>query len=99
MLLDASAATAAGASLAILVFLAVGIGLYFTPTIVAALRHNHNLLMVGVLNLFLGWTFIGWVVSLALAFSANHQASVVNVYQSNGPAAPTMTAPAPVQND
>jgi hypothetical protein len=102
MLLDATAANpaaAAAVSLLVLVAIAVGIGLYFLPTIIAVLRHNANALMIGVLNFFLGWTFLGWVVSLALAFSANQQAPVVNVYQSNGAPAPTLTQPLPVRQD
>ncbi|MGH3428161.1 MAG: superinfection immunity protein [Bryobacteraceae bacterium] len=40
--------------------------LYFTPTIVAFGR-KHETASVLVINLFLGWTFIGWVVALAMA--------------------------------
>jgi hypothetical protein len=41
--------------------------LYFLPTIVAAARHVANDGSVAVINFFLGWTFIGWVVALAVA--------------------------------
>jgi Superinfection immunity protein len=44
----------------------LGIG-YFLPTIVAAARHVRNAASVFVLNLFLGWTLIGWVIALAMA--------------------------------
>lgn len=40
--------------------------LYFFPTIVAWGRHKQTG-MVFVLDLFLGWTVIGWVVALAIA--------------------------------
>jgi hypothetical protein len=40
--------------------------LYWLPSIVAAIRQA-NVGPVIVVNLFLGWTFIGWVVSLAMA--------------------------------
>jgi len=43
------------------------IALYFVPTIVAAVRHVTNTGSVIVINFFLGWTFIGWVVALAMA--------------------------------
>ncbi len=49
------------------VILALVCGLYFLPTIVAASRHVTNVGSVAVINLFLGWTFIGWVVALAMA--------------------------------
>jgi hypothetical protein len=52
------------AGLPILLFL---IAAYFIPTIVAGRRHVHDFGMVLVINAFLGWTLIGWVVALALA--------------------------------
>ena len=42
---------------------------YFLPTIIALRRDIPNQLSVGVVNLFLGWTFLGWVVALAMAVS------------------------------
>ena len=41
--------------------------LYFVPTIVAELRKHHNTLAIGAVNLFLGWTVIGWVAALVWA--------------------------------
>ncbi|PIP19795.1 MAG: hypothetical protein COX41_01060 [Candidatus Omnitrophica bacterium CG23_combo_of_CG06-09_8_20_14_all_41_10] len=38
--------------------------LYFLPTFIAFLRHHKNKLAIFLLNLFLGWTILGWVVSL-----------------------------------
>jgi hypothetical protein len=43
------------------------IGLYFLPTIVAVTRKVTNQGSVAVINFFLGWTFIGWVVAFAMA--------------------------------
>ena len=40
---------------------------YFLPTIVAKVRKQPNFASVLVLNTFLGWSFIGWVVSLVWA--------------------------------
>ncbi len=48
-------------------FLLLGIGLYFLPAIIAAVRHTHNAMGILVLNLFLGWTIIGWLAALLLA--------------------------------
>ena len=50
---------------------AVSIGVYFLPTIIAACRRIPNAVSVAVVNLFLGWTFIGWVVALAMAVAGN----------------------------
>jgi len=41
--------------------------LYSTPTIVASLRNHNQTAAIAVLNIFLGWTFVGWVVSLSWA--------------------------------
>lgn len=38
--------------------------MYFVPTFIAKRRDRT---MVGVINLFTGWTVIGWVVALAIA--------------------------------
>lgn len=51
----------------IIIFLVVTFLVYFFPSLVATGRKNAN--TVFVLNLFLGWTFLGWVVALALAVS------------------------------
>lgn len=42
-------------------------GAYWVPSITAARRHVPNAGSVAVINLFLGWTLIGWVVALAMA--------------------------------
>lgn len=41
--------------------------LYFLPTIQALTARKKNWGSIAVLNLFLGWTFIGWVVALTWA--------------------------------
>lgn len=47
--------------------LIVLIALYFIPTIVAVIRKVPSTGSVVVINLFLGWSLIGWVVALAMA--------------------------------
>lgn len=49
-------------------FVAVSLGIYFFPTIIAQLRRKRNVVSIFVLNLCLGWTFLGWVVALVWAF-------------------------------
>ena len=51
----------------VLVGLAFGVGLLFLPTVIAKSRNHPNTLAIFLVNLFLGWTFIGWVVSLVWA--------------------------------
>lgn len=40
---------------------------YFLPTLLAFHRQVPSAWSIAVLNLFLGWTLVGWVVALALA--------------------------------
>lgn len=40
---------------------------YFVPTIVASSRRHADRNAILVLNLFLGWTFVGWVIALVWA--------------------------------
>lgn len=61
------ASSSGGGAAAALVVVIVGIGLYFLPTIIAVTRKVTNQGSVLVINLFLGWTFVGWVVALAMA--------------------------------
>lgn len=49
---------------------------YMLPWMVAALRGKSNAWPIFWLNLFLGWTAIGWVVALVLA-CLPHQAIAV----------------------
>lgn len=44
--------------------------LYFIPVFVARSRAHHQVGSITVINVFLGWTLIGWVVALAMACSA-----------------------------
>jgi hypothetical protein len=43
---------------------------YWAPTIIAFTRHVPAKAQVLIVNLFLGWTMIGWVVALVMAFRA-----------------------------
>jgi T4 superinfection immunity protein len=45
----------------------LGFVLYFLPTIVALARSQRNTVSIFVLNFFLGWTAIGWIVALVWA--------------------------------
>jgi RsiW-degrading membrane proteinase PrsW (M82 family) len=52
-----------------LILLAIALGIYLIPWHVARYRNHPSKFGILVLNFFLGWTFVGWVVSLAWAFS------------------------------
>jgi hypothetical protein len=78
------------------ILLAIAAALYFLPLIVAILRKVPNVGSVAVVNIFLGWTFIGWVVALAMACRSADRNVVVNQYGGamNFPAQPRSHPPA-----
>lgn len=47
-----------------LIVLLILVASYFLPTIVASARGHKNTLAIFLLNLFLGWTLIGWLGAL-----------------------------------
>ncbi len=47
--------------------------LYFCPAIVAFSRDHPNCISIVVVDVLLGWTLIGWVASLAWAYSTKPQ--------------------------
>jgi hypothetical protein len=61
----------------LVIVIGVVVSMYFIPSIVAAIRRVPNTGSVAVINLFLGWTLIGWVVALAMA-SRSQPASALN---------------------
>jgi len=44
---------------------------YFLPWFIAWGRGHNNTVAIFVLNLFLGWTFLGWVFALVWSFTSN----------------------------
>jgi hypothetical protein len=59
------------------VILAVLLGVctvgYLLPTTIAIIRRRTNTSAIFVLNLFLGWTLIGWVVALTWSVASDQQ--------------------------
>lgn len=55
------------AAVAAVVFFPSAIALYFLPTIEANINTQPNTMSIFLVNLFLGWSLIGWVVALAWA--------------------------------
>ena len=64
----ASSAGNVGGTVGATVGIIVAIAAYWVPAIVAAARKVPNVGTIVVINLFLGWTVIGWIVALAMAF-------------------------------
>ena len=66
-----------------IIIIIVGAIIYFTPSILALLRGKKNTIAIMALNLFLGWTLIGWVVSLVWSLSSNPKPAKIIVNQQN----------------
>jgi hypothetical protein len=45
----------------------LGFVLYFLPAIIAFARSKRDAVSILVLNIFLGWTMIGWIIALVWA--------------------------------
>ena len=58
----------------IIALLILFLGIYFIPTMVAYGRSHNNALAIVVLNLFLGWTLLGWVIATTWACTDNVRA-------------------------
>ena len=67
--------------------------LYFVPSIVAAGRERNGGVLV--LNFFLGWTLVGWVVALAWAASLPHRSKTAA--STIGPPGESIAVPALVR--
>jgi len=48
-------------------FIGFGFVMYFLPSIVALARSKRDTAAIVLLNIFLGWTVIGWVIALVWA--------------------------------
>jgi hypothetical protein len=48
-------------------FFGMGTLLYFLPSIIALARSKKDLLSIFLLNFFLGWTLVGWIIALVWA--------------------------------
>ena len=56
-----------GEALGVLMVVGLIFGGYFLPSLIAHKNEKKNTTAITVLNLFLGWTFIGWIVALIWA--------------------------------
>ncbi|MHA1379618.1 MAG: superinfection immunity protein [Candidatus Helarchaeota archaeon] len=43
------------------------VAIYFLPSMIAMWKLKKNMMKIFILNLFLGWTFIGWVIAFIWA--------------------------------
>ncbi|MBT3304870.1 MAG: superinfection immunity protein [Alphaproteobacteria bacterium] len=52
----------------LIIIVVFSVFIYFIPWVCAVLREHPQKVAIFILNLFLGWTFLGWVVALIWAF-------------------------------
>lgn len=50
--------------------LILALALYLLPAIIASVRKHPNGAAICVLDLFLGWTVLGWVIALVWSFTS-----------------------------
>ena len=60
--------------------LAVLTGGYLLPWAIAATRNRSNVAAVALVDVFLGWTVVGWIVALVMACGSDRPVVVVQTY-------------------
>ena len=68
----------------IVLIIIIGI-IYLIPTLVAINNKKANAGAIAVLNIFLGWVFIPWVIALVWACTKNKEPDIVRVFEENHP--------------
>ena len=58
--------------LAIVVFTAfISLAIYFIPIVIAYIRKHNNFVAICLLNIFTGWTFLGWIACLLWSLNSD----------------------------
>jgi hypothetical protein len=57
-------------------FFGLGTVMYFLPSIIALARSKRDILAIFLLNLFLGWSIIGWIIALIWAAKSDYPVAV-----------------------
>ncbi len=56
---------------------------YFLPSAVSIIRDHKQTMPIMIVNILLGWTFVGWVIALAWACMEEEKEENVNVQARN----------------
>jgi cation transporter-like permease len=78
--------TAIGVGL--LIFLAIGFIAYFVPSMIALGRRHPKKGQIILVNVLLGWSLVGWIVSLVWAFSSPQPPQTIVVQLPSYPPPP-----------
>jgi len=84
--------TQAGSAIGAMVLFLIGVVVYLLPAIVAKKREHPNTTSIVVLNIFLGWSVLGWIVALVWAFSAKKSVVIQEGFQAPPAAAAALPA-------
>lgn len=57
----------------VLIALPFIIFIYFTPAIIATWHKHSQATAIRILNLLLGWTFLGWAIAAVWAYTENNR--------------------------
>ncbi len=61
----------------------IGLAFYLLPTIIVVIRKKPNALKIVLINIFLGWTFIGWVIAIIQSLQKDNPVTPANVTIEN----------------
>ena len=59
--------------LIIVIVCLISLAIYLIPTIIAKVKRKRNLSGIALLNIFTGWSMVGWIISLVWAVSPDRQ--------------------------
>ncbi len=80
-----------------LILLFVVLGIYFLPTTIAMMTGSSLVAAVFVVNLFLGWSGLGWIAALVMAVLPKQKNQTIIVQQSSDGTPNTATTPSGVE--
>ncbi len=59
-------------ALAMVLFMAfISLAIYFIPVIIAYVRRHNNFVVICLLTIFTGWTFLGWLAALLWSLNSD----------------------------
>jgi hypothetical protein len=90
-----SSSSSAGSVILAIIIIVICLALYFLPSIIGFARKKSNSGAIFVLNLLLGWIFVGWVISLVWALTKDQQPTTVIMMQQPYQAYPPNYPPYP----
>lgn len=91
-------------TLGIIVLLVI-LSIYLLPTYIGAIRRNEHFLSIVIINVLLGWSFLGWIAALGLSLTNNNSRAKIgrnSGLDKNNLAStsrPTEPPPAPMGKD